>query len=475
MLHSHIAVAVLVQICVSQWVHSKASLPEVIFEGDVQSHSGIAHANRGLLNVLLAVSGNGTDGPHYGGLDLVRPPSSCSHASIVAASQNDTLRAIHVVPWPPGRNWTRTCTAHGIDPNREGVLELFSAGPHGWHYTDATLATPRVTIRSTTWLPTALPGIVSQKTWRARGRPLPTDRSRLILHMPWEVDGFPMRWSTMINRCVDEIWVPSLYVKTVLQRAEVLSSKDIFVVPHALVGRTPANSSFAFKTDSEASPPVTPEESVSSDATKPFVFLFVGGVLPRKGIDILLDAFTLLAESYDAVRPVELQIYASYWPTSGRGVKFATTIADKLRNFSNNELYKARKYRITIVSDVSQNSGKSQKEMDALYSSADCFVLPYRAEGFALTVYDAALQGTPALLPKETVLPTQEWLNDSSTFTVSAVRTKCEGVWPCDNSSTGVFRNSNGGSINFGHVWWSEVSPQNLARAMHSKSLSFLV
>ena len=548
---------------------------EVIFEGDVSSLSGIAHANRALLHALSAVpqfaatcapaaaaaaaaAASPKEPANYvccetqhqvqqepvtalrnlpPTIEVVEPPVACSHLGVVRTAFQQSQRAgeqvagasqhmrVVAVDWAPGTNWHDVCSkpiAQNLplpapDLSFCAIDELITL------YSNWTLLQPnvkqlgtRITVRSQTWLPTMVPGIVPFAAWGKRGRPLPTDLSRFVLHLPWEIDGFPLKWTAAINACVDEIWVPSDFVKKVFVRAGILAPSEIFVLPHAVAGTPSArvldtarqlmlnNDTLAAIMVHEAwgIPPshVPSSQSIgcmdhdtagqgtfvdaytehSAVATRNFVFLFVGGLLPRKGVDILLDAVELLLfdrqESHEVPR-IELWVYWSYSPMEGRGAEYAMSMRSRVALLQ--EKCKSQKENGQLVIRLLNSTGTSSmppRAMAALFARADCLVLPYRAEGFALTVYDAALAGTPSLLPHAPGLPTTEWLPRGAFFNVTARRVPCADYWPCDtkhdvagNSSNAIFRESWGGSTGHHGAYWHGVAPGDLAAEMNRK------
>ena len=117
---------------------------------------------------------------------------------------------------------------------------------------------------------------------------------RLVLCQPWEFGSLPREWVGQIDRGVDEVWAYTEHVRQTYLDSGVPADK-VHVVP---LGIDPdrfhtAVTPFDFAQHSET-------RSVLADDYK---FLFVGGTIPRKGIDVLLDAFD---RSFRAGDPVTL-------------------------------------------------------------------------------------------------------------------------------------------------------------------------
>jgi glycosyltransferase involved in cell wall biosynthesis len=94
----------------------------------------------------------------------------------------------------------------------------------------------------------------------------------------------PQAWVFQIEKNVDELWVPSGFVRSVLLRGGV-ASKRIRVIPNGI--------------DTAL---FSPEGPVLRPAgSRNFVFLFVGGAIRRKGVDLLLEAFKVTFEVHEDV------------------------------------------------------------------------------------------------------------------------------------------------------------------------------
>src|SRR5262249_7819866 len=96
-----------------------------------------------------------------------------------------------------------------------------------------------------------------------------------VLMQPWEFGSLPRAWIEPLNRLVDEVWVPSRYVRDCFVQSGV-ATEQVHVVPLGVdtVRFRPETAPFRLRT------------------TRKFRFLFVGGTIHRKGIDLLLAAYT---------------------------------------------------------------------------------------------------------------------------------------------------------------------------------------
>ena len=105
---------------------------------------------------------------------------------------------------------------------------------------------------------------------------------------PWEFGSLPRSWIGPMSDEVDEVWAYSRFVRDCYIASGVPADR-VHVVPLGVDPRRfhPGAKPFPLKT------------------TKPFKFLFVGGTIHRKGIDVLLKAY---AETFTAADPVCLVI-----------------------------------------------------------------------------------------------------------------------------------------------------------------------
>jgi len=117
-----------------------------------------------------------------------------------------------------------------------------------------------------------------------------------------------------------------------------------------------------------------------------YCFLNVGAMSINKGIDILVKAFARLALRVPKVRLV-LKDQSSLY-----GIQAQQVVQDCLRSL-NTEESSAVVQRVVILN---QNLDLSQLRL--LHGAADCYVSPYRAEGFNLPVLEAMGCGTPVIV-----------------------------------------------------------------------------
>ncbi|CAF2120975.1 unnamed protein product [Rotaria magnacalcarata] len=184
----------------------------------------------------------------------------------------------------------------------------------------------------------------------------------LIHHQPWEFHAVPMNWMPYLHNITSELWVPSYYCKNSYISNGVAQSK-IHVIPHGVIIENYR---------AELQPLALPTR-------KTFKFLTIGGMLRRKGTDILLEAYkNLFSSEYD----VTLIVHSIYGEAFGENI---------IKEMKANE---------TAPEIIYINYPMSDMDMIRLYKSADVYVSPYRGEGFGITILEAMASGLPPIVTK---------------------------------------------------------------------------
>jgi glycosyltransferase involved in cell wall biosynthesis len=190
------------------------------------------------------------------------------------------------------------------------------------------------------------------------------DADKLILMQPWEFGSLPQQWVDNINENVDEVWVYTSYLKMCYVQSGIPEEK-VQVIP---CGVDP----LLFNPESE------PLQWVKEFSRGRFCFLFNGGTVLRKGIDILVNAY--LSE-FKADEPVCLVIKDSRMYTKG--------LAVRIRELSS---------RNDIASICYTEENIDHSRLPGLYTACDCYVHPYRAEGYGLPIAEAMACGKPVIV-----------------------------------------------------------------------------
>jgi glycosyltransferase involved in cell wall biosynthesis len=121
------------------------------------------------------------------------------------------------------------------------------------------------------------------------------------------------------------------------------------------------------------------------------LFLSVGAMTPGKGIDLLLQAFVRLAEKYPEAKLL-LKDQRNLYKTGAAEV--VSRFIEKERSSKrmlNSDIFR----RIVII-----DHNLDLRQLALLYAASDCYVSPYRAEGFNLPPLEAAACGVPIIVTK---------------------------------------------------------------------------
>ena len=192
------------------------------------------------------------------------------------------------------------------------------------------------------------------------------DSGRWIHIQPWEFGYLPEDWLSPICNDVDELWVPSNYVKQVYLDSGVPDDK-IYVIPWGV--------------DPETFNQHVPARILPTN--RKFRFLYVGGTIERKGFDRLLDAYLKEFTPDDDVCLVIKDLGSkSFYRFGNLREQVELAMADS----DSPEI---------LFFDEDMTPG----QLACLYSACDCLAMPYRGEGFGLPILESMACGTPAIVP----------------------------------------------------------------------------
>jgi glycosyltransferase involved in cell wall biosynthesis len=215
----------------------------------------------------------------------------------------------------------------------------------------------------------------------------PAAAGRLAVIQPWEFGAIPVDWLEPIARHVDELWVPSDHVRAMYVDAGVDADR-VVTIPNGV--------------DLEVFAPGGPERELpgAGEGTR---FLFVGGLIGRKGADVLFDAWRDAFARRDDVTLVLKDFGADgIYRDSGR--------APILEHIASGALP-----RIVLIDD-----DLSTEEVAALYRACDVLVHPYRGEGFAMPVLEAMACGLPVIVTAGG--PTDEFVPEAAAWRIASSR-----------------------------------------------------
>jgi len=191
------------------------------------------------------------------------------------------------------------------------------------------------------------------------------EKGHWVVIQPWEFGSLPRQWAEVFSSKVDEMWVPSNYVRQIYLDAGIAPER-VFVVPNGIDPQAFNASVKPYKLKTK----------------KKFKFLFVGGTIYRKGIDVLVNAYLAVFKNSDDVCLV-------------------------IKDFGGDSFYKGQTIKEKIQKiKAEKNSPEieyidktlSEKEIAGLYTACDALVHPYRGEGFGLPILEAMASGLPVIV-----------------------------------------------------------------------------
>jgi glycosyltransferase involved in cell wall biosynthesis len=230
----------------------------------------------------------------------------------------------------------------------------------------------------------------------------PPGSGRLAAIVPWEFGSVPREWVELIGRNVDELWVPSEFVRRMYMEDGVPPER-VHAIPNGvdLVSFSPS------------------EHAVDAQE-RGTRFLFVGGLIWRKGSDILLEAFK---RAFGDRADVELVVK----DVGADGVYRGSDEREPFREYAASGALP----RLTLLSEK-----LTESELAELYRSCDVLVHPYRGEGFAMPVLEAMACGLPVITTAGG--PTDEFCPAEAAWRIRATRLEIppEDLLPFTPAST---------------------------------------
>lgn len=180
-----------------------------------------------------------------------------------------------------------------------------------------------------------------------------------ILYWAWEEGGIPAEWIHDFNRDLDGIAVPSAFVRDALVNNGI--AVPVRVIPHGVVK------------DAEVEVFELPQPAAG------FSFLHVSSAFPRKGVDVLLEAYF---ESFTAKDDVALVLKT--FPNPHNDVA--------------EQLTRLRKKHRSHPRVIHLDCDLPRAELLGLFELADAFVAPSRGEGFGLPIAEAMKNEVPVIV-----------------------------------------------------------------------------
>ena len=240
---------------------------------------------------------------------------------------------------------------------------------------------------------------------------------RWVCWQPWEFGACPREWYIPLKYWVDELWVNSTHTKEGYVRSGISANK-IFVFPLGV-------------DETVFHPDVEKMELESSS----FRFLFVGGTIGRKGVDVLLEAYL---NEFTADDDVCLFIKDTGTQSFYQGLTLDKVILEEMSNPKNPRI-------------VYMDKELSKTELASLYKASDCLVHPYRGEGFGLPIAEAMACGISVIVPNKGAC--LDFCNEETAFFV-----------PSQETTLSEKKVGNLDTVDF--PWWLSIDPIDLQRVM---------
>jgi len=247
---------------------------------------------------------------------------------------------------------------------------------------------------------------------------IPPSQGHFVVIQPWEYGSLPVEWVDKVNELADEVWTPSTFVRDLYVESGADPNR-VHVIPNGV--------DTALFTPNMAPLPIR--------CRKSFRFLFVGGTIARKGIDILLQAYL---QSFSAEDDVALVI-----KDMGAGSVYqGQGLGDRIRQLQQN---------LNAPEVVYIDQDLSVRDIAGLYTACHCLVHPYRGEGFALPVLEAMSCALPVIVTAGGA--TDDFVDDSVGYRIPAQKK--------------VFGNREiSGMKTVGDLWMLEPDSQELAAVL---------
>jgi len=239
----------------------------------------------------------------------------------------------------------------------------------------------------------------------------------MVQILPWEYGRLPRAWVEAVrDGAVDEVWTPSPYCRQMFLDEGVPADR-VAVVPN---GIDPVR----FSPDE----PIAPYPLATA---KRFKFLYVGGVLPRKGVDVLLAAYRrAFTRDDDVTLVLKLLGSRSFYQLDDGGAAFHAFADDP------------HAPELILIEDEIADA-----DVVRLYRTCDALAFAYRGEGFGLPMLEALACGLPVIATAGGAA--DAFLDDDVAYRVPARRVALRGTMR--------------GELLAGEGWWLEPDVDALA------------
>lgn len=218
---------------------------------------------------------------------------------------------------------------------------------------------------------------------------------KLAMIIPWEFGAVPLKWVEQIGRNVDELWVPSRFVRDVFVAGGV-NPERVAVIPNGL--------------DADLFTPAG--ETWRPQGARRFMFLYVGGAIERKGVDVLVEAYRQAFSRHDDASLIIKEIGSSTFYRHN-------TLTARLQELAHDP---TGPHLMVLDQEMSDAT------LAALYRGCNILVLPYRGEGFGMPLAEAMACGKPVLTTGAG--PSRDFCTEDTAYFVQARTVPVRGEPP---------------------------------------------
>lgn len=246
-------------------------------------------------------------------------------------------------------------------------------------------------------------------------------KTKIIYIQPWEFSKIPSEWQHKFDTFADHIIVPSNWTKNVYLDTGINPEK-VTVIPNGY------------------NPDVF--NNKNRKRNRKFTFTFVGCPQFRKGLDILINAFSKSFVKADLVRLLVKDTPSVYGENG--------LLSELLRM-----QYLTEAAEVTLIDD-----NLSELDMAEMYKETDVLVHPYRGEGFGMHIQEAMACGAFPLVSGGGA--TDDFVDESCGLRLNVRRSFI------DLTNPKVFATKPGDSLSnmSTHSWILEPDEQDLSNKM---------
>ena len=250
---------------------------------------------------------------------------------------------------------------------------------------------------------------------------VPPQEGAWVLMQPWEYGGLPGEWIPMIRDQVDEYWVYCSWQRECAIESGVPAEK-VAVIP---LGVDPAR----YHPDGARYPLATRKK------TK---LLAIGGIIPRKGMDLLVETYLRTFTAQDDVCLV-IKGLSARWAYNGNPGQTDFAALPALTRAEGAA-------EIEFIGDTLDDDAVA-----SLYRACDALVAPFRGEGFGLPIVEAMATGLPVIVTHAG--PVFDIADEETAYLIPA------GQSALTESATGL----PAGALGY---WWADPDTNALGRHM---------